>query len=366
MTASLSDQTSEICADVLRTVREQLELQGSILVEDESVFSQFESQVTAIMTDVIDGLDGFDAPTGERAVRPTGSPATTESRSIGRSRAGQNIHPWDSLAAANVLFDVALPVVTSVYSTTQMGELTDPSVVAQRVARELQRSIMERITPASVGYVDALLEKLSAAQSEERLRVSRELHDRVAHGIAAALQRVNLSRTSQTGFPEPTMELLSAAEAILRSALEDTRRIALDLRQTVGDRLLDDAVRDYLNDIALSSPQTEVRSLGAPRHLSSGASDEVFLIVREAMRNAIEHSGCRSMVVIFDWGSADLLISVTDDGSGFSIADVGPKSMGLLTMRERAEVLGADLVIESADHEGTSIALSISLDSERT
>ena len=365
MTSTLSDHSSEIYSDVLRSVRMQLDLQGSVLVEDESVFSQFESQVTAILTDVIHGLEGKEASISKGLEDPADSLASTESAFIGRSRAGQNIHPWDSLAAANVLFDVALPVIICAYSRTLARDSADPSGIAQRVARELQRSIMERITPASVGYVDALLEKLSAAQSEERLRVSRELHDRVAHGIAAALQRVSLSQTAGADASGTEVGLLSAAESILRSALEDTRRIALDLRQTVGDRLLDDAVRDYLSDIALSSPRAEVRSLGVPRYLSNGASEEVFLIVREAIRNALEHSGCHSMVVIFDWGSADLVINITDDGGGFGIADVGPKSMGLLTMRERAEVLGADFVIESGNREGTTITLTISLDSER-
>jgi signal transduction histidine kinase len=252
-----------------------------------------------------------------------------------------------------VLFDLALPELTKLLDDS--AGVTEPLVVASA----LHRSIMAHVQPAAVGYVDALLDKLSAAQHEERLRVSRDLHDRVAHGIAAAIQRISLSRTTIPEDGARSLEMLTAAEHILEDALADTRSLALDLRQTVGDKHLDEAVRDYLDDVGPSNMALDVRSNGTSRQLAPGISDEAFLIIQEAIRNIIAHAEASTITITFGWDPDKVTVEVRDDGMGFDRNRIRSGALGLLTMQERTDVIGAELSIDARPLAGTIVSLEI-------
>lgn len=357
MDAVGADYQDSIRERIVDAMDATLRSEHSPLLEDEPSADQLREQIRDILDDAIAMVDAERAGGKVAAdqILKNGNAASI-SASIGRSRARQQIHPAESLAAAIRLFDLALPELTARLSV-------DPASVSApfAVARALHHSIMARVTPASVGYVDVLLEKLSMAQREERVRVSRELHDRVAHGIAAGMQRINLSALAVGENPKGSAELLVTAIEILNSALDDTRQIALELRQDVGEKLLDDAVRDYLTDSTVRMPVSTVSTLGVPRGLSAGVGEEAFLVIREALRNAVAHSRATSIEVAFDWGESSLLVEVRDNGAGFDSANIKAGSMGLLTMRERAEVIGAELTVVASRGIGTTVAMKIEL-----
>jgi signal transduction histidine kinase len=333
---------------ILSSLESALRAQHNVLTLDPAVAAQFRTQVELVLADVVRSIGASEG--AARADAESLKIDFHQSGLIGQVRAAQNIHPSDSLTAANVLFDVALPELIS-----EFGDGSTSMFI--RISRALHESIMSQVIPASVGYVDALLAKLSMAQSEERMRVSRELHDRVAHGIAASLQRIDLGRAVDTTHSEATGSLLSDAEAILRNALEDTRAIALELRQTVGDKLLEDAVQDYLDDMDVTRPQQTLEGTGRSRRLPAGVGEEAFLIIREAIRNAFLHSDASRVKVRFDWAYDSVEISVSDNGVGFDSGHIKRNSIGLLSMRERAEVIGAELIVTTQLGAGVTILL---------
>nr|WP_246313255.1 ATP-binding protein [Leifsonia shinshuensis] len=216
---------------------------------------------------------------------------------------------------------------------------------------------MDEVVPASLGYVDALLERLAVAHTEERLGISRELHDRVAHGIAAGIQRVRLARQPT----DAAAGQLAEALGLLESALEETRSVALDLRHSVGEKLLDEAILDYVADLGTEPPRVDASSEGTPRTLPTGVQEEAFIIVREAIHNARRHSHGERIIVVSKWGAEDLRISVADDGVGFGRDTIRPGALGLIAAQERAELIGADLAIDSRAGAGTTVTLTIAL-----
>ncbi|MGN7797828.1 response regulator transcription factor [Leifsonia sp. 22587] len=143
------DAESAIADELVRRLRAQ----GNALAADPVLVEQLRAQVGVILQRTRDRLSG----TAVDAARPAGG------ERVGRARAGQNIHPVDSLTAATLLFDIAL---------TELQHDGD----AVEVARALNASIMDEVVPAALGYVDVLLERIAVADAEEHLGIWRRLH----------------------------------------------------------------------------------------------------------------------------------------------------------------------------------------------
>lgn len=322
---------------ILRALVQRLRESESSLTADAEVQEQLAAQVDWILDRTFARL-GRPAPP-----EPLSTPARHGS-GVGETRARQNIHPVDSLHAATELFDVAFSIISADPATdVDQGDL----------ARALNASIMSAVVPASVGYVNVLLERLAVAHSEERLGISRELHDRVAHSIAAGLQRFELG-----GAAGDNPRLREALE-LFGAALDETRAIALDLRHAVGDKRLDEALRDYVGDLDDSGPPVVTTVEGTPYRLSTGVQEEAFIIVREAVHNARRHSRAEVIRVHSHWDRRSLTITVSDNGRGFEHGAVRSGALGLIVAQERAELIGADLAIAPGLGTGTTLSLTI-------
>jgi signal transduction histidine kinase len=299
------------------------------------------------------------APDADHVSVDYSSPADLQR--TGTLRARQNYHPAESLVAAEVLFGVALPLVVERLrlESDESGEDVD----AVDVARALHHAVWRRFPPGAIAYVETIRQRLSVANQESRKRVSRDLHDRVAHGILAGIQRIELSVIDDAADDKAETANLRDAIAVLRETLDDVQDMATELRQLVGERALDEAIRDYLVD-SQGASDVVVTSHGESRRLAPPIAEEVFTIAREAIRNAREHAGAASIRVALTWSADRLVVVVVDDGSGFASGDVRASALGLVGMQERAEMVGGRLECESGAG-GTAISLGLPLESER-
>ncbi len=260
-------------------------------------------------------------------------------------------HPAESLIIADVLFDTALPEFV-VWAREEFG--CEPV----EVARVLHHIIWRRFPAGAIGYTEGLRQRLFTADRESRLRVSRDFHDRVAHGIAAAIQRVELG----IGEAGETRSL-NGALAILRDSLEEVRGIATELRRNVGDRTLEESLRSLLDEIQDDPTPLVFESSGSVGPLPTVVQEEAYLVAREAIRNSREHAASATRILVsLNWGNHELRLRVTDDGAGFdSCASSEFRGLGLHSMHERALALGGVLTILSDPGQGTTVELSIPL-----
>lgn len=339
-TRPIDADLAEARAAVVERVTSALRSADSVLVSDSYIEAEFLAQVQRILAQTFASL-GLLPPSEPRQA--------SRGAEVGEQRARQNVHPVDSLKAATLLFDEALSVLVDA-----VGHL----VGNDEIARALNASIMGNVIPASVAYVNVLLERLAVAHSEERLGISRELHDRVAHSIAAGMQRVDLSGLSD---PEGSAAQSRLAEgmALFDGALDETRAIARDLRHFVGDKRLDEALDDYVADLDEAGPPVIVELDGQPFRLGTGTQEEAFIIVREAIHNARRHSDADRIVVRSTWRPESVLLSVRDDGHGFEHDRIRSGALGLVAAQERAELIGADLTIDPGPGVGTRVELTI-------
>ncbi|MGW1022909.1 sensor histidine kinase [Streptomyces sp. NPDC002577] len=197
-------------------------------------------------------------------------------------------------------------------------------------------------------------------QQDERRRIARELHDTTAHALGVAEQSLKLHRLLAESDPERAARRLELAEQSVREAMQSVLDIGTELRLASEDRELGEALDGYLARTAPADVETELTTSGPLHELPRSIAEQIYLILREAVRNAFLHAGPRRLTI--DVGIADgaLAARVNDDGTGFDPEVTAHHGGGLLSMSERAELIGARLRVRSGAA-GTAVELRLPL-----
>jgi PAS domain S-box-containing protein len=210
-----------------------------------------------------------------------------------------------------------------------------------------------------VGERKRVEEALLEIREGERRRIARDLHDVVLQDLAAALQAVQATRIRSA---EPHEELGQAAD-ILRSTARSLRGVIHDLRLEEGQQFVK-AVEALAAGLGHRlAPESEVDigvESGFPQELPGDLGAGLLRIIREALANALRHSGARRIDVALRSREGWVAIEVTDDGRGFDLDAIEGSSFGLWAMEERARALGAKLEVRSAAGGGTKVSVEAS------
>lgn len=312
---------------VLAELHQRLLERGSVLATADALDGGLEFQALSILAEAIAGLD--DAASAGLVSVEYGDAGALSAH--GQRSAALDIDPAEPLMAAEVLFGVALPIVAEA-AAEAAGRRRDLDV-----ARALHHAIWRRFPPGAIAYVEVLRDQLRSSAREARSRLARELHDRIAHGIAAGVQRLE---AVQLRGPDAEIE---KAIGILRRALTDTQDIAVDLRAQVGDMDLAEALEEYAYATGgHGALPVHVTQVGKVRPLSDLAREELFTVITEATRNARTHAQQATAVhTRLEWAPSELEVTVTDDGLGYPDQPRKPTSLGLQGIAERARLIGA-------------------------
>jgi two-component system sensor histidine kinase UhpB len=202
-----------------------------------------------------------------------------------------------------------------------------------------------------------------AAQEEERARVARDLHDEVNQSLTGLLLRLEAAR-SKAG-PELAHEL-AETKALANKAMEELLALVRQLRPTaLDDHGLKAALAGHVQELGKrGGRKTTFESQGDFSDLPQDVQLVVYRVAQEAISNAVQHSGAESVRVrLIREQSADgdrVELTVGDNGSGFTF-DQAARGMGITGMRERALLVGGDLVVESRPEIGTRVTLRVPL-----
>lgn len=342
---------------LLTEYRRRLREADSPLAQDPAALRQCLAEADQVLADVMDSLRE------SRLVVGIGGAELT--RDIGVARAASRVHPNESLRAASTLFEVVLAEVKAFTIRRAAGRPDDLEVLAGPLAlagEALHTSILWRIREAAVSYVSFLLRKIHEAHVDERRRVAREIHDRLGHGIATAYTQLQLSETYWSSEPVRAFEKLSLGQQSLRETLDEIRALLTDTRLAEPLESLEKALKAYVE--TAPSPDCDIRVTvnGDEAWVPPQIRDEVFIMVREAIRNSLTHAAPRAVVVGVDIAPHALSATVHDDGTGFDpAAEVDRQRIGITSMRERAALLGGSLLVSSALARGTRTEIVIPL-----
>lgn len=262
-------------------------------------------------------------------------------------------HPAGAMLAAEVLYDAYLPEFVA-----EVGATTTHDVL--RATRALHAAIWSRFPAGAIAYTEALRQRVTSAHMDSRTQIARDLHDRVAHGILAGLQRIDLTLLTDPPAPARTTQLEDAAR-LLRSALGEVQDLAVALHARVGDDHLDAALARHARDLLPADSAVEIVSEGTPDTLPNWKAEEALTILLEALTNWRKHAPGSAVAVRFRWEQHSVTVTVSDDGPGFDTTTAADGRLGQLTMRERAGLVGAALAVDSAPGAGTTVRLTIPL-----
>jgi signal transduction histidine kinase len=200
-------------------------------------------------------------------------------------------------------------------------------------------------------------------QGEIRRWLARELHDSVASRLTAMLIQMEQLKRSRESLPELSTELADFQEST-RQVLTDLRRMLHELRGEPADVFgFVDTLRTTLQGFESG---TGIRSIliGAemwPPKLAARVARDLLGIVEEALHNVRDHSAARSVRVCLALGGGMATLRVIDDGKGRERIDERG-AFGVVGMRERAVLVGGDLVVVSAPGQGTTVQATFPLE----
>jgi two-component system, NarL family, sensor histidine kinase UhpB len=193
-------------------------------------------------------------------------------------------------------------------------------------------------------------------QEGERRRIARELHDEVGQTLTGVMLQVEgLAGT----IPEQYREQLDELRETARQGTEEVRRIVRQLRP---EALEDLGLRSAL--AALTTAFGEQARIKVVRRLDDGPplSEEhelvIYRIAQEALTNVVRHADASQVEVRLQRTEEQVVLTVRDDGRGLP-ADAAASAHGILGMRERAMLIGADVTITSPPSGGTEVRLAI-------
>jgi signal transduction histidine kinase len=273
---------------------------------------------------------------------------------IGRTRARYALHPGESLREADLLCRAILSgIVASLPANRELG----PAMV--HVAVTTHRVIMENLARVATSYLSYLVERLHQSHADERRRVARELHDLVAHSVAVASQNLELFVLYRDRDPERAAARLDGAFQELHEATDMIRSLAQDLRRSGAEEGLRCALLSYVDSIP-GGPETRVRFGGDEANIPQAIRGELFLVLREGIRNARTHAHATLIEVEVDITPRRIRAGIVDDGIGFDETSL-ENGTGLASMRERVALMGGTILVSSAPGHGAIVRIEVPL-----
>jgi two-component system sensor histidine kinase UhpB len=214
----------------------------------------------------------------------------------------------------------------------------------------------------------ALSERALKVQEEERKRIARSLHDDTGQSLSSLLILLDRLEPLLPVQPNELQQHLVRARELASNTLAELRKIIFDLRPTILDDLgLVPAIRWYARtyleaeniQVKLFMPEDDP---GLPHEIAT----TLFRISQEAMHNVLRHASARAMKITLCVSTDEVCLQVIDDGLGFDVNELykeghQPYKLGLLGIKERAELVGGRVMVETAPGRGVLLQVCLPL-----
>lgn len=211
-------------------------------------------------------------------------------------------------------------------------------------------------------------DRILAVEAAVRHELARDLHDGPAQMLAALIMEIRFLRELAQRDPNKLMTEFLNLEAVAQKAMYQTRNILFDLRPLILEQQgLGPALEQYVMRLRMVEPfKITLNAETLKMRFEPKVEAAIFSIVQEAVNNAKKHSGATHLEIDAIENGNGLTITVRDDGRGFDVtqtqANYGQRgSLGLLNMKERAEIARGKLEIDSEKEKGTTVRLSLPL-----
>ena len=234
-----------------------------------------------------------------------------------------------------------------------------PLSMDRRKPSERPREVTEQMQE-----LELLAKSLLRSQAAQQQTISRELHDNIAQVLSAITARISLAK--DTAVPAWVRHELTELREQLKAAIDDVRTLARDLRPAILDHNgFANALEKHVNGFRDRTRMTLEMQIDpkAASILDSESLAHLFRLSQEALQNIEEHSEATRAWLRLAQRDGHMHLEIGDNGNGFTEHRVKEAQrdghLGLLGMRERAELLGGSFLLEAVPSQGTSIRVTI-------
>jgi signal transduction histidine kinase len=220
--------------------------------------------------------------------------------------------------------------------------------------RSLQEGVSRRLALGSVGYDTFLLNRVQELNDLNRRRMARDVHDQLGNSLSLALRQLELAELRAEPAVDPH---LKAARTAVLEAMDTTRQLVTELRRCNVAGSLELALKGFASAMSDIGGAVRIWVKGSDEWMPADLADELFIILRECLRNSLRHARAGNIVVHVDIAPHEVQAEVLDDGRGFDADSLPGSSNGLAGMRERVQLLHGTVNIASTPGKGTQVLI---------
>ena len=273
-------------------------------------------------------------------------------------RAIQAVEPYLRNGERRFVVVSKFPILDQAGAVVMVGGVSVDITDRRRAEEELQRSREQ---------LRALAIRLQKTREDESLRIAREIHDVFGQALATLNLDVvwlgeKIAREKDRALRSQLGRRMKSMQVLLHSTVNSVQRFCQDLRPAMLDDLGLAATLQWQAEAF--EKRTRIRCQWKPKPeaviLNGNAATALFRIFQETLHNVARHARARRVTLKLQKISGHLVLKVADDGAGFDESKLPVrKSLGLLGMRERAILIGADLQVQSAPGKGTTVTVTM-------
>ena len=279
-------------------------------------------------------------------------------RYVFRVRASNNGAVWSTA-------DASVPIVVIPPFWRTWWFVSCAAAAAAALAYALYRRRIARVEGARRAQ-EEFSRRLIASQEGERKRIAAELHDSLGQDLLIIKNRAALGLRLLED-PEKVREQIEQIVGTASQSIQEVRQIAYALRPYHLDEIgLTQALEELVERVAGSCPVALDARLDYVDDLfTADSAINLYRIVQEGLNNVVKHSGAGRASVSLRRGASELVLTIEDDGKGFTPGPEGGASprrgLGLAGLAERARIIGAGLTVLSTPGRGTTLRLNLRL-----
>jgi len=205
------------------------------------------------------------------------------------------------------------------------------------------------------------LETREIAVISERNRMAREIHDTLAQGLTGIIVQLEAAEQILDEKADKPQEHINKARQLAKESLEEARRSVWALRPQAFEHLsFIEALRKETDKIAKDNEiKTSFRTSRETQTLNANIENSLLRIHQEVLNNVRKHAQATKVEIKLSYDEENIKLSIQDNGRGFNTDDYNDKGFGLISIRERARLLGGSLDISSEEGKGTRIDVII-------
>ena len=279
-------------------------------------------------------------------------------------RTGENmglLYVSDEAAGSMMADDEAILVQLARIASIAMENV----ISARQLAAEIgeRQEAMEQLKRSHAQLRD-LAARLESVREEERTRIAREIHDELGQTLTGLKLDIGWVKQQSHQIPAQMLEKLDCMSKLADTTIQTVRNIATELRPIVLDTAgLLPALEWYATEFqSRTRIQCQLNFLLRQVRLDQDRSTAVFRIFQEILTNIARHANASGVSIMVRESAGKLVVEVSDNGRGITEEELSnPKSLGLLSMRERAALVGGQTTIDGMRGRGTRVKVLMPL-----